>query len=183
MHHFHCWHHSLSCLNYGKNLLDELADSTLALLESNLKKGVQCIFWKHLSDSYIFSAQNPLLAPHFTQNKIQNSLMVHEAPHDLTSLLCPIFCDFPLFLPCRLTQTILPWGRCRTCQTQSLLPACALIWNTVPQDTCVTFSLIFLTSLMKYHLVIESSCLDLGFPKSRAWDKDLNANSLGKNWS
>lgn len=41
----------------------------------------------------------------------------------------------------------------------------------------------FLTSLLKYHLITKDYCLGLGFPKSRTWNKGLDAGSFGEDWS
>lgn len=53
-----------------------------------------------------------------------------------------------------------------TCQTHCYLTAFALIWNTLPQDICMISSLVILTPLLKYHLIIEGYCLGQDFPKT-----------------
>ena len=60
------------------------------------------------------------------------------------------------------------------------LTAFALVWNTLPQDTCLTSYLRILTSLLKSHVTTEYCCLCLDFPKSRAWNKSLNACGFGR---
>lgn len=70
-----------------------------------------------------------------------------------------------------------------------LIPECANLPHSI--CSCLEHSstrylpdfLTFLTSLLKYHLITKDYCLGLGFPKSRTWNKGLDAGSFGEHWS